>query len=60
MDCCDSASKLRTFNPNFDPEQSAESFDLVCCLRSSVLKIPMTLQALHVRGHALKRMRHGR
>ena len=52
---CDNISTLRIFNPNFVPEPSAESFDLVCCLHSLVLKIPIVLQAVHVRGHALKR-----
>ena len=54
---CDNISTLRIFQPDFIPEPSAESFDLVCCLHSLVSNIPVTLRAVHVRGHALKRKR---
>ena len=56
---CDNISTLRIFKPDFVPEPTQESFDLVCSLWQLVQTIPIRLEAVHVRGHALKRKHPG-
>ena len=45
---CDNISTLRIFKPDFVPEPTQESFDLVCSLWQLVQTIPIRLEAVHV------------
>ena len=48
---CDNISTLRVFEPWFIPDPSQESFDLVKCLKTYILRCPITLHPRHVHGH---------
>jgi hypothetical protein len=48
---CDNINSICIFQPDFVPDPNEESFDLVSCLHSLVLKSPATLKPEHVTGH---------
>jgi hypothetical protein len=50
---CDNKSSLYIFEPDFVPEPTHQSFDLVNSLANLIQRSPVIWKAEHVRGHQI-------